>query len=84
LPHLLLITSEDGQMKSQRFREITETDIAAALGEASFEGWPADESELLELVNIVIAATHTADPDLPAEPLIGAAYEPYRFLARVR
>lgn len=44
-------------MKSQSFREVTEADIAAALDEASFEGWPADEGDLLELVNIVVA-TH--------------------------
>jgi hypothetical protein len=70
--------------ESQSFREVTEADISAALREASFEGWPGDEGDLLELVNIVIAATHITDPELNAEPLIGTAYEPYRFLARVR
>ena len=64
-------------MKSQSFREITKADIAAALDGTSFAGWPADESELLELVNIVIDAAHVTE-------LIGAGYEPYRFLARVR
>lgn len=67
-------------MKSQSFREITEADIAAALDGASFEGWPADESELLELVNIVIDTAQVAE----LGQLIGAADEPYRFLTRVR
>lgn len=67
-------------MKSQSFREITEADIAAALDGTSFAGWPADESELLELVGIVMDSAQVAVPG----PLIGAADEPYHFLARVR
>ncbi|AOR76035.1 hypothetical protein BES08_04140 [Novosphingobium resinovorum] len=69
-----------GQMKNQSFREITEDDIAAALDGASFKGWPADESELLELVNIVMDSAQAAE----LGQLIGAAHEPYRFLARAR
>ena len=67
-------------MKNQSFREVTKADIAAALDGACFEGWPAAKSELVELVGIVMDSPQSADLD----PLIGAADEPYRFLARVR
>lgn len=46
--------------------------------------WPADEGELLELVNIVLTATRTVHSELNAEPLTGAACEPYHFLGGVR
>lgn len=71
-------------MKSQTFPEFTEADIAAALESTSFLGWPADEGDLLELVNILGGAAPTADPELSVERLIGTASEPYGFLAGVR
>ncbi|MFT4054781.1 MAG: hypothetical protein QM681_09765 [Novosphingobium sp.] len=67
-------------MTAQSFIVPTEDEIAEAVKLASFQGWPADERDLVELISVVLDAPTPADLERPT----GAAGDPYRFLYSVR